>query len=78
MSGFRIYYHMTSDSDSPPTLQVQVGVGTLAGSTVMLLTIPWFLAVLGGRVELDAQGKPMYGKLRGLASLEHKSEGEMD
>jgi hypothetical protein len=56
--------------------QVQVGVGTLAGSTVMLLTIPWFLAVLGGRVELDAQGKPMYGKLRGLASLEHKSEEE--
>ena len=32
---------------------VSVGVGALAGSTVMLLTVPWFLAVLGGRVNLN-------------------------
>lgn len=38
--------------------QVSVGVGALAGSTIMLLTIPWFLAILGGRVNV-IDGKPM-------------------
>ncbi|CAD7930743.1 unnamed protein product, partial [Amoebophrya sp. A25] len=32
---------------------LDVGVGTLAGSTIMLLTIPWFLSILGGRVPLS-------------------------
>eukprot|EP00928_Gymnodinium_smaydae_P013791 TRINITY_DN15002_c0_g2_i1.p1 TRINITY_DN15002_c0_g2~~TRINITY_DN15002_c0_g2_i1.p1 ORF type:complete len:603 (+),score=130.31 TRINITY_DN15002_c0_g2_i1:73-1809(+) len=32
--------------------QVSAGVGALAGSTVMLLTLPWFLSVLGGRVSI--------------------------
>ncbi len=31
-----------------------MGVGTLAGSTIMLLTLPWFLSVLAGRVNIDA------------------------
>jgi len=30
--------------------QVSVGVGALAGSTIMLLTLPWFVAVFTGRV----------------------------
>ncbi|KAF4686535.1 hypothetical protein FOZ60_005084 [Perkinsus olseni] len=42
--------------------QVSVGVGALAGSTIMLLTIPWFLAILGGRVNV-VNGKPMYKQL---------------
>jgi hypothetical protein len=29
--------------------QLAVGVGTLAGSTIMLLTLPWFLSILAGR-----------------------------
>jgi len=32
--------------------QVSVGVGALAGSTVMLLTLPWFIAVTAGRVPM--------------------------
>eukprot|EP00981_Chlorochromonas_danica_P003949 scaffold748_cov176-Ochromonas_danica.AAC.3 len=41
--------------------QLNVGVGALAGSTIMLLTIPWFLSVIGGRVNIDpATGKPNY------------------
>jgi Ca2+/Na+ antiporter len=32
--------------------QVAVGVGALAGSTVMLLTLPWFIAVFCGRVNI--------------------------
>lgn len=34
---------------------LNVGVGALAGSTIMLLTVPWFLSVLGGRVNIDPQ-----------------------
>eukprot|EP01041_Mallomonas_annulata_P008387 gene8387-17293_t len=32
--------------------QLDVGVGTLAGSSIMLLTIPWFLSVFAGRVSI--------------------------
>ena len=39
--------------------QLDVGVGALAGSTIMLLTIPWFLSIFGGRVNL-AKGVPQY------------------
>mmetsp|Transcript_2518 Transcript_2518/g.6348 ORF Transcript_2518/g.6348 Transcript_2518/m.6348 type:complete len:599 (+) Transcript_2518:81-1877(+) len=42
---------------------VSVGVGALAGSTIMLLTLPWFLAIYGGRVDLDdTHTKPLYTK----------------
>jgi hypothetical protein len=37
-------------------------VGALAGSTIMLLTIPWFLSIIGGRVDLDSQGRANYRK----------------
>jgi len=33
--------------------QLQVGIGALAGSTIMLLTIPWSLVVIAGRVDID-------------------------
>mmetsp|Transcript_2801 Transcript_2801/g.2463 ORF Transcript_2801/g.2463 Transcript_2801/m.2463 type:complete len:577 (-) Transcript_2801:15-1745(-) len=39
--------------------QLSVGVGALAGSTIMLLTIPWFLAIYGGRVDI-IYGEPKY------------------
>jgi Ca2+/Na+ antiporter len=32
--------------------QISVGMGTLAGSTIMLLTIPWFGAMILGRVDI--------------------------
>jgi Ca2+/Na+ antiporter len=41
---------------------VGAGVGVLAGSTVMLLTFPWFLAIVSGRVPLDSDGQPCYDK----------------
>ena len=41
---------------------VAVGVGALAGSTIMLLTIPWGLCILMGRVDLDSQGNANYSK----------------
>mmetsp|Transcript_36673 Transcript_36673/g.80388 ORF Transcript_36673/g.80388 Transcript_36673/m.80388 type:complete len:566 (+) Transcript_36673:79-1776(+) len=40
--------------------QVKVGVGALAGSTIMLLTLPWFLSIVAGRVNIDSSGKPTY------------------
>ncbi|CAM9345556.1 unnamed protein product [Choristocarpus tenellus] len=35
--------------------QLSVGVGALAGSTIMLLTVPWFIAVYAGRVDIDKE-----------------------
>ena len=57
--------------------QVAVGIGALAGSTIMLLTVPWCLSVVAGRVDLNANGTPNYRKKangtklsnRGLSSL---------
>ncbi|CAN0014694.1 unnamed protein product [Ascophyllum nodosum] len=37
--------------------ELSVGVGALAGSTIMLLTIPWFLSIVGGRVDIDKESK---------------------
>jgi len=42
--------------------QLSVGVGALAGSTIMLLTIPWFSSLLAGRVSLDENGVGFYKK----------------
>eukprot|EP00656_Telonema_subtile_P002920 TRINITY_DN11341_c0_g1_i2.p1 TRINITY_DN11341_c0_g1~~TRINITY_DN11341_c0_g1_i2.p1 ORF type:complete len:521 (-),score=172.96 TRINITY_DN11341_c0_g1_i2:181-1743(-) len=62
--------------------ELNVGIGTLAGSTVMLLTIPWFVAVFAGRVNLNPQtGRPTMrhgrGKLvpEGHISLWHTGVG---
>mmetsp|Transcript_20877 Transcript_20877/g.51757 ORF Transcript_20877/g.51757 Transcript_20877/m.51757 type:complete len:210 (-) Transcript_20877:1167-1796(-) len=40
---------------------LSVGIGALAGSTIMLLTIPWALAVIAGRVDI-VDGKATYKK----------------
>lgn len=40
--------------------QLSVGVGALAGSTIMLLTVPWGLSILAGRVNLAADGSANY------------------
>ncbi len=44
-----------------PKQEIEVGVGTLAGSTIMLLTVPWFFSNLGGRVDIQ-NGKALYKK----------------
>ena len=48
--------------------QISVGVGALAGSTVMLITLPWFLAMYVGRVPI-VNGKCQYSK-RKMAAAE--------
>merc|ERR1719210_308864 len=57
--------------------QVSVGVGALAGSTVMLLTLPWFLAIMSGSVPIK-DGKAKYGKsgenITGLAGVQYQAE----
>jgi len=48
--------------------QLQVGVGTLAGSTIMLLTIPWGLCILAGGVGMkDGEADYSVKKSRGGA-----------
>jgi Ca2+/Na+ antiporter len=44
--------------------QLNVGVGTLAGSTIMLLTIPWAASVWLGRVDLTDDGSKALYKQR--------------
>jgi Ca2+/Na+ antiporter len=41
--------------------QLDVGVGALAGSTVMLITIPWLLSIYAGRVDIE-NGRCKYTK----------------
>jgi len=40
--------------------QLEVGIGALAGSTILLLTVPWFLIITAGRVDISNEGKPQY------------------
>ena len=40
--------------------QLNIGVGCLAGSTIMLLTVPWALCVFGGAVDVDQTGLARY------------------
>lgn len=51
--------------------QVSVGVGALAGSTVMLLTLPWVIGVVAGRVTLK-DGKPTYQRPANAPADWHK------
>ena len=42
--------------------ELTVGIGAIAGSTVMLLTIPWGLSIIMGRVPLRSDGTANYKK----------------
>lgn len=42
--------------------EIAVGVGALAGSTAMLLTVPWFLSILAGRVNIRPDGSANYAR----------------
>lgn len=50
--------------------KVAVGVGALAGSTIMLLTLPWFMAVTAGRVNIADDGSADYANKKPTAGLE--------
>lgn len=49
--------------------QLDVGVGALAGSTIMLLTIPWFISIYAGRVDYNAESGQL--NYRGDPKLNH-------
>lgn len=51
---------MFSGLKANPQEEIAVGVGALAGSTIMLLTIPWFLAIYAGRVNIKKDGGTNY------------------
>eukprot|EP01133_Synstelium_polycarpum_P000366 gene366-425_t len=44
-----------------PQTQLGVGIGTLAGSTVMLLTIPWSISLYLARCDLNRNGESIDG-----------------
>ncbi|CAL5223152.1 g5620 [Coccomyxa viridis] len=49
--------------------QVNVGIGTLAGSTIMLLTVAWGGSLIAGRCDLDDKGQAINKKLTHKWSL---------
>ena len=51
------------------SLQVAVGVGTLAGSTIMLLTIAWAGSLLCARCDLNEQAWPSQAEYCQCGSL---------
>jgi hypothetical protein len=53
-------------------INVAVGVGTLAGSTIMLLTIAWFGSMAVGRCDLNEFGEAIDGKSGTRFSLMHQ------
>ncbi|CAM9827362.1 unnamed protein product, partial [Ectocarpus sp. 12 AP-2014] len=56
--------------------ELSVGVGALAGSTIMLLTIPWFLATWGGRVDIDKEtGLAVYKRPPGVVGWSKLTPG---
>ena len=48
--------------------QLQVGVGALAGSTIMLLTIPWGGCIFAGAMPLSKSGEAIYSKKAAVAT----------
>lgn len=48
--------------------QLSVGVGALAGSTIMLLTVVWALCIIAGRVNIDSTGNCVYTPTAGQSS----------
>lgn len=58
MSAIILFSGLGSLEDAQETLSV--GVGALAGSTIMLLTVPWALSIYAGRVDLDDDGRTCY------------------
>ena len=51
-------------------MQVNVGIGTLAGSTIMLLTVAWGGSLIAGRCDLDEKVCPLACCLAGLDTLQ--------
>ena len=59
--------------------QLVVGVGALAGSTIMLLTVPWGLSIIYGRVPIGANGQAMYSaKAKRGSILAQKAGASVD
>jgi hypothetical protein len=48
--------HALTHKALAPGVQVEVGVGTLAGSTIMLLSIAWGGSLIVGRCDIGPDG----------------------
>lgn len=44
--------------------EIAVGIGALAGSTIMILSLPWFLSIYAGRVNIRPDGTLNYKRPR--------------
>lgn len=68
--GAIILFSGLSGTAQQAQVSLKVGIGALAGSTVMLLTIPWMLSVVAGRVKIVGGNADYHKpKLRGNENL---------
>ena len=58
--------------------QISIGIGALAGSTILLITIPWALSIIAGRVSLKENGEGNYTKPPGTKNGEFKKLEDKD
>ena len=47
--------------------QITIGIGALSGSTILLITIPWALSIIAGRVSLNEKGEGNYTRPVGVS-----------
>lgn len=71
--GMMVLFSGLGPADKAQT-EVAVGVGALCGSTVMLLTLPWFASVFFGRVTLK-DGVPTYKRPKNAGDDWEKLQG---
>ncbi|KAK8828803.1 hypothetical protein WA577_000282, partial [Blastocystis sp. JDR] len=58
--------------------QISIGIGALAGSTILLITIPWALSIIAGRVSLNEKGEGNYTRRPGVKKEEFKKLADKD
>ena len=65
------------DTDSVKK-QITIGIGALSGSTILLITIPWALSIIAGRVSLNEKGEGNYSKPVGVSKDSFKKLEDKD
>ncbi len=64
--GFLVVLFAGLGDEASVKKQISIGIGALAGSTILLITIPWALSIIAGRVSLNEKGEGNYTRRPGV------------
>ena len=64
--GFLVVLFAGLGDEASVKKQISIGIGALAGSTILLITIPWALSIIAGRVSLNEKGEGNYTRKPGV------------